>query len=510
MNARRPALRLAAAVAAAALCGARAAAAGLEAAAPAWIFGRAEAGTVVAHDFALSNAAATPLAILEVATSCGCTTAAFPRAAIPPGGTATVRASIVLPRTDGPVRETLVVQWQDEAGGGGATVLTLRGESRLKDGVREREVEAPLFASAAPDVAARLPDAARVTVALYGSPGCAVCYRFETEVLPALRARFGGAVRYERRDLHDPRDLGRLLARLQPGRKGANPRTCVVVGDRDVVADDDLFAGELERVVERHLAAPAVASAAQPDAEAVGAAYRRFGWGLVLGAGLADGFNPCAIGTLVFFVSLLGTARLGRWRVALAGGAFCLGVFITYVLLGLGLLQAWRALHAFTLVRPFLRAALALALLVLAALSFRDAAAAVRGAAGSMRLTLPPRLRAASHSLLRRGVRGRMVWLPAASFVLGVAVTLIEAVCTGQTYLPALAIMSRQGEWRALAMLLAYNLMFVAPLVLVLAGVLAGWRILDVAAWTRREAVVAKVALGILFLLLAAGTWLFF
>jgi cytochrome c biogenesis protein CcdA len=70
--------------------------------------------------------------------------------------------------------------------------------------------------------------------------------------------------------------------------------------------------------------------------------------------------------------------------------------------------------------------------------------------------------------------------------------------------------MSRQGEWRALAMLLAYNLMFVAPLVLVLAGVLAGWRILDVAAWTRREAVVAKVALGILFLLLAAGTWLFF
>ena len=88
------------------------------------------------------------------------------------------------------------------------------------------------------------------------------------------------------------------------------------------------------------------------------------------------------------------------------------------------------------------------------------------------------------------------------------AVTLIEAACTGQTYFPALAIMSRQGSLRAFSMLLAYNGMFVLPLLTILAAALLGWRSVEMSAWSRRQVVVAKAALTILFVVMAATLWL--
>jgi len=181
----------------------------------------------------------------------------------------------------------------------------------------------------------------------------------------------------------------------------------------------------------------------------------------------------------VFFVSLLATGRAGRRRMAAAGLAFCAGVFATYVALGFGLLHACRAAEALPVVRFWFRAAMSGMLAVLALVSFRDAVAYVQSGrnAASVKLKLPRRLQEASHRLAKQGVAAR--WLLPGCAAMGVAVTVVEAVCTGQTYLPALAFMARQGSLRATAMLLAYNLMFVLPLVAILAAACWGG-----AAWT--------------------------
>ena len=65
--------------------------------------------------------------------------------------------------------------------------------------------------------------------------------------------------------------------------------------------------------------------------------FRSFGVLTVLGAGLIDGLNPCAFATLIFFISYLTfTGRRGR-DILFVGIAFALGVFLTYLLVGVGL-----------------------------------------------------------------------------------------------------------------------------------------------------------------------------
>jgi glutaredoxin len=65
--------------------------------------------------------------------------------------------------------------------------------------------------------------------------------------------------------------------------------------------------------------------------------FLSFGMLTVLGAGLIDGLNPCAFATLVFFISYLAfTGRRGR-DILFVGISFTLGVFLTYLLVGVGL-----------------------------------------------------------------------------------------------------------------------------------------------------------------------------
>lgn len=377
-----------------------------------------------------------------------------------------------------------------------------------------------LFASACLLLAASVAAAIGkpVSIEIYGQAGCDMCRRVDEEVVPVLQAQFGEYVRVEHRDVGDPTELARLLAVRNRTTTNDNPRVCVVVAGSEVLADKAVFSEELPRMVERHLlemlnaggstngTPPVIAE--EPPAETIRSSYRSFGWGLVLLAGLADGFNPCAIGTLVFFVSLLAAGRAGRRRAVAAGVAFCMGVFATYVAMGFGLLHACRAAEALPVVRFWFRVTMSGMLAVLAALSFRDAAAYARsgGRVASITLKLPHRLVELTRRLAKQGVAAR--WLLPGCAAVGVAVTVIEAVCTGQTYLPTLAFMSQQGSLRAMSMLLAYNGMFVLPLVVILAASLLGWRSVDMVAWARREVVAAKVALGLIFVAMAAALWL--
>jgi cytochrome c biogenesis protein CcdA len=147
-------------------------------------------------------------------------------------------------------------------------------------------------------------------------------------------------------------------------------------------------------------------------------------------------------------------------------------------------------------------------LTVLAALSFRDAwAFKRRGRAADVTLQLPDRLKRRMHDIMRTRLRAGSLFLSA--LVIGVLVTLIEAVCTGQVYLPTLVLLSRYAETRARAfpLLLVYNLMFVVPLLVVIAAAFAGTRNQRLLEWSKRNVVWGKIAMGMLFIGLAAVLW---
>ncbi len=224
----------------------------------------------------------------------------------------------------------------------------------------------------------------------------------------------------------------------------------------------------------------------------------------VIAAGFVDGFNPCSFAVMI---SLAGILAIGgrRRRARIVGGlAFCLGSFLTYVLMGLGLLQALRALDGLSTVRDAFRIVLALSLAVLSALSFRDAYRFRKVPVFSVvTLRLPEGVKVLIRKIALETWSGPSVFV--AGLGCGLLVTVLDSLCTGQVYVPVLALIAREpGAWRSFALLIVYNLAFIAPLVAVFVCASKTTDAFQMAKWSSRNVFPAKVGLGIMFAVLAA------
>ena len=225
--------------------------------------------------------------------------------------------------------------------------------------------------------------------------------------------------------------------------------------------------------------------------------------GLVLGAGLLDGVNPCAFTTVIFLVSYLTLVGGSRRKILLTGGLFTAAVFVTYLVIGLafyrvaGWLTGDRALA--TVVNGLLLAAVGL----LAALSLVDGVRCLKGQSKDMALQLP--------EFIKRRIRGRIrgfarssALAGGAAIVLGVVIAGMELVCTGQVYLPIVTMIS-EPEHRAgaFALLLLYNIAFVIPLLVVFLLSALGVTSQRMARFFSRHVAAVKFGLAGLFLVMA-------
>jgi len=222
----------------------------------------------------------------------------------------------------------------------------------------------------------------------------------------------------------------------------------------------------------------------------------------ILVGGLIDGINPCAFAVITFLVSYLSLSRGGGRRTALIFGLlFTLGVFLCYFLIGIGLSELIEVVQGH---RGIIRAVYGTTgglCLVFGVLAVWDTCRARQGEA--MRFGMPKSLHHAAHALIRRQV-GRGA-LGLGTVLLGMMVSALELVCTGQIYLPALVLMNESGRnARSLALLVAYNLAFVAPLILVVILGAYGIGSKQLAGWGRRHAALTRALTAVLFLALAA------
>ncbi|MBN1992570.1 MAG: hypothetical protein JW953_07670 [Anaerolineae bacterium] len=195
--------------------------------------------------------------------------------------------------------------------------------------------------------------------------------------------------------------------------------------------------------------------------------FKHFGVLAVAGAGLLDGVNPCAFTTIIFFVSYLAlVGRKGR-EILLVGAAFTLAVFLTYLMMGLGLAEVLRRLKSLTLIGQIIYGVTALICLVLAFISISDYLKIRRGQLAEISLQLPKALKKRIHGTIR--THSRMRGYIGAAFVAGVLVSVFELACTGQVYLPTIIFVTGVADLRvtAIAYLALYNLMFVVPLMAV-------------------------------------------
>lgn len=249
---------------------------------------------------------------------------------------------------------------------------------------------------------------------------------------------------------------------------------------------------------------PVVVIPVTGTARDVGLLPSRLRLATVVFAGFVDGFNPCSFSAMIALAGILAIGGRRRRARILGGLSFCFASFITYVAMGLGLMRALRALEGMRTLHDAVMLLLALALFVFSFLSFRDAVRFRRVPVFSVvTLRLPEGVRTLIRRVAAASWRGPAV--VATGLGCGFLVTLLDALCTGQVYVPALALISREpGAWRSFAWLVAYNLAFVAPLVAVFVLASRTADAFQMAKWSSRNVVPAKVAIGLVFAVLGA------
>ncbi len=233
--------------------------------------------------------------------------------------------------------------------------------------------------------------------------------------------------------------------------------------------------------------------------------FQSFSIMVVVFAGLIDGINPCAFATLILFVSLLRCYRSSFLDIFATTTAFALAVFITYFLIGLGAFAGLKNLQSSLFLAKLLDWFMVALCLGLAFFSLRDAwLLKSRKNKTNLALAMPKSLRDLV-SLMLRKYAGRRRWLLGVFFV-GVVVSLLETVCTGQIYVPTLAFMAKHSDKKtiAISLLALYNFMFIVPLVVLACSVTFGVNSSKMLAWQSKNAIAARFLLAIFFAALAA------
>lgn len=212
---------------------------------------------------------------------------------------------------------------------------------------------------------------------------------------------------------------------------------------------------------------------------------------LVAVAALIDSINPCAFSILLLTVAFLLSIGKLRSSVLSIGSAYIFGIFLVYLLIGLGLLQT---LHIFD-TPHFMAKVGASLLLLLGAINI----------ANELVPNFPVRL-AIPHAAHRKiAVLMEKASVPTA-VALGVLVGLCEFPCTGGPYLMVLGLLhDNVTYYTGVSYLFLYNLIFILPLVLILLIASDKSLLAKVQAWqqSERKAMrfgggIAMMALGVI------------
>ena len=195
----------------------------------------------------------------------------------------------------------------------------------------------------------------------------------------------------------------------------------------------------------------------------------------------------------------------------LAGCAFCLGVFLTYLAMGWGLLNLLYQFEILFEIRHWLNLMMAVTCFILGGLSLYDAWISRHSESRQMILQLPGWAKRFIHSKIRENVNQsesnhsrsetqKLHNVLISGVILGGLIALVEGICTGQVYLPTLVYLTKvQQDLTAFFWLIWYNLLFIVPLLVLLALVFVGVSQTRIEHWFQKHIVWNKVLLSAFF-----------
>ena len=210
--------------------------------------------------------------------------------------------------------------------------------------------------------------------------------------------------------------------------------------------------------------------------------------GTVIATALIDSINPCAIGVLILLVSIMVVYKSKR-DLLFYGITYIFFVFFTYLLAGLGILYFLSSIPLY--ISEYISIVVGLLIVIAGFIEIKDFFWYGQG----ISLSIPPERAKQIHEMTKK------VTLPAMVF-LGAFVAGVELPCTGGPYLAILTFLSQNFNLSAFLLLVLYNIIFVAPLIVILFMVYFGYKIQRLKRWKQNNRAYMRLATGIILVFL--------
>lgn len=342
------------------------------------------------------------------------------------------------------------------------------------------------------------------------SPSCHRCMVTKEKIIPKIEKEFVGKVAIEYRDVTDLNHYQSFLVLKDQSRSEIEfylpmfyMEGVFLNGKGDVYLN-------LKKLIIASLGSDAIGFKEQPVGLDLIERFKLFSPLAITGAGLTDGINPCAFTVIVFFISFLALQGYRKRELVAIGLTFIFAVFLTYLLIGFGLFNFIYALKGFWLVTRGINIGTGVLSIVLGILCIYDLYKyKATGSAENMLLQLPKPVKDKIHSVIGMHYRKakddmatrHIFRLILTALITGFLVSLLEAVCTGQLYVPTIAFILKTSHLKAQALgyLVLYNLMFVVPLFVIFIAALFGVTSGDFAALMRKHLATIKILMAAVF-----------
>lgn len=258
----------------------------------------------------------------------------------------------------------------------------------------------------------------------------------------------------------------------------------VVVGDRPIIDHfEKLEAGLVNNDINQEEPVPTTPPEGTSDTPLI--------W-LVIGGALVDAVNPCAFAVLIILLTTVLAAH-NKKRVLLSGLLFSLAIFISYILMGLGI---YKAITTVGVTTWFIRTVGVFAILI-GLFNLKDFFWYGKGFRMEVPLSWRPTMKKLINSVTN----------PLTAFLIGLLVSLFLLPCTSGPYIVVLSMLSTESVFGiAFMYLLLYNLIFIIPMVLITIAVFYGFSVAKTEEMRKKNLQNLHLIAGLL--MLAMGIWI--
>lgn len=327
---------------------------------------------------------------------------------------------------------------------------------------------------------------------VFYSPGCHRCIEVKKELMPKIEAEYKGRIvieYYDITDINNHRFLLGLKDKYDPKIQEFNLPVFVMQG-KFINTKADL-SNDLRNLINGSLANLNY-QATSVNGVDLAEHFKGFRPLVILGSGLVDGINPCAFTVIVFFISFLALQGYKKRELVTIGLSFIFSVFVTYSLIGLGLFNFLYRMKSFWYFVRVFNISVGIFSIVLGIFALYDLFKFIKTKdTQGLILQLPKAIKNRIHAVIGLHYRKskensidkprvNLSQLVLSALITGFLVSILEAVCTGQLYLPTIAFVLKTTplKLQAIAYLVIYNIMFILPLLaiffLALLGVTSG------------------------------------